>query len=176
MSFVGTVKGRELAYITRILSVFGVVEERQMRTLFTFLSDKDYGRIMTRLQREGLVYRTSDAKYLAVSEFTYAKADVESSVRCFWAFIQVKDKMQDFCAACPPAIVTIASKAKDYDLIPLDAKTIELVNESLEDTDERGVRFLVTDDLMNIAKIERREKNDFVIHVKHDGETEIYEL
>ena len=176
MSFVGTVKDRELAYITRLLSVFGVVEERQMRTLFSYLNDKDYGRIMTRIHREGLAYRTADAKYLAASEFTFEKTDIESSVRCFWAFIQIKDKIHDFCASSPPAIITIASKAKDYDLIPLDAKTIEIVNGAMYDINEHVVRFLVTDDLMNITRLDRREKNDFVIHVKHNGDTEIYEL
>ena len=176
MSFVGTVKDRELAYITRILSIFGVVEERQMRKLFSHLNDKDYGRIMARIHREGLAYRNADAKYLAVSEFTLEKTDIESSVRCFWAFIQIKDKIHDFCASSPPAIITISSKSKDYDLIPLDAKTIEIVNGAMYDIGEQVVRFLVTDDLMNITRIDRREKNDFVIHVKPSGETEIYEL
>ena len=34
MSFSKMVKNRELAYITRLLAVFGAVEERQMRELF----------------------------------------------------------------------------------------------------------------------------------------------
>ena len=34
MSFATVVGDRQLAYITKILAIFGVVEERQMRELF----------------------------------------------------------------------------------------------------------------------------------------------
>ena len=66
MSFATVVGDRQLAYITKILAIFGVVEERQMRELFSYLPAAKYGRIMTRLSSEGLVYRTSDAKYQSV--------------------------------------------------------------------------------------------------------------
>ena len=62
MTFARAVKNKELAYISRLLSIFGVVEERQMRLLFQHLEAKDYGKIMTRLHREGMIYRTPDAK------------------------------------------------------------------------------------------------------------------
>ena len=47
MSFKSMVKGHELAYVTKILAIFGAVEERQMQRLFSFLSDSEYGRIMS---------------------------------------------------------------------------------------------------------------------------------
>ena len=37
MSFATVVGDRQLAYITKILAIFGVVEERQMRELFSYL-------------------------------------------------------------------------------------------------------------------------------------------
>lgn len=55
MSFATVVGDRQLAYITKILAIFGVVEERQMRELFSYLPAAKYGRIMTRLSSEGLV-------------------------------------------------------------------------------------------------------------------------
>ena len=45
MSFKSMVKGHELAYVTKILAIFGAVEERQMQRLFSFLSDSEYGKI-----------------------------------------------------------------------------------------------------------------------------------
>ena len=37
MTFARAVKNKELAYISRLISIFGVVEERQMRLLFQHL-------------------------------------------------------------------------------------------------------------------------------------------
>ena len=44
MTFARAVKNKELAYISRLLSIFGVVEERQMQLLFQHLEAKDYGK------------------------------------------------------------------------------------------------------------------------------------
>ena len=44
MSFATVVGDRQLAYITKILAIFGVVEERQMRELFSYLPAAKYGR------------------------------------------------------------------------------------------------------------------------------------
>ena len=48
MSFAGTVRNHELVYITKLLSIFGVVESTQMRKLFSHLNDSEYGKILTR--------------------------------------------------------------------------------------------------------------------------------
>ena len=110
MSFKSMVKGHELAYVTKILAIFGAVEERQMQQLFSFLSDSEYGRIMTRLAREGQFYRTPDARYLTFSRLRFEKLNVSSSVDCFWAFLELKDRVQDFCAGEPPAIITMSAQ------------------------------------------------------------------
>lgn len=175
MSFASNVAGREIAVITRLLSGFGVVEARQMTELFSYLGNS-YGRIMARLHREGTVFRSGDTKYLAASEFTLKRTDVASSVMCFWAFMQIKDKVQDFCTGTPPAILTVAAKHRDYDLIPVTEQTISQINETIEEIPEKTVRFLVTRDLLLIGKIDRRIKNDFVLLVGDDGIIETYEL
>lgn len=176
MTFARAVKNKELAYISRLISIFGVVEERQMRLLFQHLDSKDYGKIMTRLHREGMIYRTPDAKYLAPSELTAKRTDRRNSVLCFWAFIQIRDKAQDFCKGEPPTVITVASKSTDYDVIPLSKENIPLINKLGDEIPERSVRYLVTDDLKLITGVERRMKNDYVLHINEDGAIETYEL
>ena len=83
MSFAGTVRNRELVYITKLLSIFGVVENKQMRKLFSHLEDSEYGKILGRLHREGMAYRVPDSAYLASSQFTANRVDKSVSVMCF---------------------------------------------------------------------------------------------
>ncbi len=40
----------------RLLTIFGVVEQRQMRLLFDHMSNRSYGQILARLRQEGLAY------------------------------------------------------------------------------------------------------------------------
>ena len=120
MSFKSMVKGHELAYVTKILAIFGAVEERQMQRLFSFLSDSEYGKIMTLLAREGQFYRTPDARYLTFSRLRFEKLNVSSSVDCFWAFLELKDRVQDFCAGEQPAIITMSAQTTDYVLAKQD--------------------------------------------------------
>lgn len=176
MSFKSMVKGHELAYVTKILSIFGAVEERQMQRLFSFLSDSEYGRIMTRLAREGQFYRTPDARYLTFSRLRFEKLNVSSSVDCFWAFLELKDRVQDFCAGEQPAIITMSAQTTDYDLIPVSGENTEQINENAEELPERTVRFLVTRDLNLLTDVERRFKNDYAILVDENGVVETYEL
>ena len=103
-----------------------------MRELFSHLSDSQYGKILTLLSREGLAYRSPDSIYLASSKFTASRIDKENSVMCFWAFILIKDKAQDFCAGEAPAILTVASRSKNYDLILELDKEQEEANERRE--------------------------------------------
>ena len=175
MSFASRVGNRQIAMITRLLDCFRVVENRQMAELFSYMGN-DYGRVMARLHREGLAVRSSDSRYLTCSEFVLDRTVIASSVMCFWAFIKIKDKVQDFCAGDPPAIVTVAAKNKDYDLIPIKPNNINLINSTIDDIPERSVRFLVTRDLQLVANIDRRVKNDYVLLVGDDGVIETYEL
>ena len=65
----------------------------------------------------------------------------------------VKDKVQDFCAGEPPALLTIAAKDHDYDLIPVNGKNIAFINSAADDVPERTVRYLVTNDLRRVKGI-----------------------
>lgn len=126
MSFASKYRGKELTVMVKLLSVFGVVEVRQMRELFSHLDTKKYGKIMTLLHREGMVYTTPDAKYLASNRMSAAKVDISSSVSCFWALISIKDSIQDFCAGEMPALLTVSATGFDYDLIPVSEKALSL--------------------------------------------------
>lgn len=176
MSFRSMVKNHELAYVTKILTIFGVVEEQQMRRLFSYLSDGEYGKIMTLLAREGQFYRTPDARYLAASRRQLDKLDIGGSVDCFWAFLELKDRVHDFCAGESPAIITMLAKTTDYDLIPISGKNAKQVNDNVVELPERTVRFLVTRDLEFLTEIDRRIKNDYAILVDGNGVVETYEL
>ena len=75
-----------------------------------------------------------------------------------------------------PTIFTVAAKSKDYDLIPLNGKNAQQVNEAGEEIPSRTIRYLITKDLQLITSIDRRMKNDYVIHVGDEGVIDIYEL
>jgi len=176
MSFARMAKNKELAVISTLLAHFGVVEERQMRALFEHLSDMAYGKILSRLRTEGLIYLSPDSKYLASSQYTFKRTDKESSVNCFWAFMCVKDKVQDFCAGESPAILAIASKDQDFDLIPVTGSNAELINLAADNLSDRTIRYLVTNTLDHLKGIDRRWKNDYVLLVHEGGRVEAYEL
>ena len=176
MSFASMVKERQVVYITRLLSIFGVVEERQMRSLFSFLSDQRYGAMISVLHREGTAKRSPDAKYIASSRMSLTRTDIKTSVMCFWAFIAGKDKVLDFCAGEAPTMVTISGQKGDYDIIPVTPKNIEQVNLASYELPESTVRLLVTDDLESLTQLDRRVRNDLVLLVGKDGVTETYEL
>ena len=54
MKFANEVRGHEVAVIIRLLTIFGVVEQRQMRLLFNHMSNRAYGQALSLLRREGL--------------------------------------------------------------------------------------------------------------------------
>lgn len=176
MAFAVLVKNRQLAFITKILAIFGVVEERQMRELFSYMSDDDYGKIQTRLYREGLVYRAPDAKYMATSRYSIERFNIERSVMCFWAFIRIKEKVLDFCAGEDPTMVAVSTRGGDYDLIPVDGKNTDAINAHCDDYPDETVRLFVTKDLKNLEGIVRRLRNDLVLLVGPNGVTDAYEL
>ena len=118
MKFAYAARDREVAFIIRLLTIFGVVEQRQMRLLFNHLSNRSYGQILARLRREGLAYFSPDGQFLATSRYSLDHGKTLESVMVFWAFIKMRDNVLDFCASDPPAILSFSSAAKDYDLIP----------------------------------------------------------
>ena len=56
MSLASMSRGREIGVITTLLSIFGAVEARQMRALFSHLKDAQNAAIMSRMYREGLIW------------------------------------------------------------------------------------------------------------------------
>ena len=62
MKFSNTVRRREVAFMIRLLTIFGVVEQRQMRLLFDHMSNRSYGQILARLRQEGLAYFSPDGQ------------------------------------------------------------------------------------------------------------------
>ena len=46
MKFSNTVRRREVVFMIRLLTIFGVVEQRQMRLLFDHMSNRSYGQIL----------------------------------------------------------------------------------------------------------------------------------
>lgn len=175
MSFARKSKGCETATILQILSIMGAVEDRQLRALFSHLSDQDYGRILYRMQRDGVIYRSKDAVYVAMNHLAMERTDLKSSVMSMWAFIHMKDKILDFCAGNPPAIMTFTAHERDYDLIPVVYNT-SAVNESLEFTPDRTIRFLIVDSEHELSGLEFRLKNDYGVIVDGAGVRSILEI
>ena len=62
------------------------------------------------------------------------------------------------------------------DIFVTRAKNIMLSNEAGEEIPSRTIRYLITKDLQLITNIDRRMKNDYVIHVGDEGVIDIYEL
>lgn len=66
MSFASKYRGKELTVMVKLISIFGVVEVRQMQELFSHLNPKTYGKIMNRLHMEGMVFTTPDGKISSI--------------------------------------------------------------------------------------------------------------
>ena len=176
MKFEHAVKGRELAVITKLLAIFGVVEARQMRTLFSHLSAREYGKILTRLNREGLVYHSHGAKYLSTDKYSVDKARIDASVWAFWAFIRMKDNVLDFCASAAPALLSFSSGEKEFDLIPYSPEQLDLINRARDELPASTARLFVVQEGADFSGIDVRIKNDFAIRVAADGEATVYKL
>ena len=165
MSFASSVKGRELTAITRILEVFGVVEAEQMRRAFSYLDHSEYGKILARLNREGLVYWPRDAKHIAANQMIMDRCNIEDSVLCFEGFIKLKDDIAEFCAGQAPAIATLIMQKNTVDLIPVNPGNVELINDKIDDIPKETYRFLVTRDQQLCVGIHRRLQNDYVVFI-----------
>ena len=117
MKFAYAARDREVAFIIRLLTIFGVVEQRQMRLLFNHLSNRSYGQILARLRQEGLAYFSPDGQFLATSRYSLDHGKTQEAIMAFWAFIQMRDHVLDFCASEPPAILSFSSADNDYGVL-----------------------------------------------------------
>ena len=159
MKFAYAARDREVAFIIRLLTIFGVV-----------------GQILARLRREGLAYFSPDGQFLATSRYSLDHGKTLESVMVFWAFIKMRDNVLDFCASDPPAILSFSSAAKDYDLIPGSKQNIPAINAARTVVAEATVRLIVVDDLSTLDEVEPRLVNDYGILVGPNGVEQIYKM
>ena len=176
MKFANAARGQEVVFIIRLLTIFGVVEQRQMRLLFDHMSNRSYGQILDRLRREGLAYFSPDGQFLATNRYSLDHGKTLESVIAFWAFIKMRDNVLDFCASEPPAILSFSSAAKDYDLIPGSRQNIPAINAARTMIPAATVRLIVTDNLDLLDEVEARAANDFGILVGPNGVEQIYKM
>lgn len=176
MKFANAARGREVAFFIRLLTIFGVVEQRQMRLLFDHMSNRSYGQILARLRREGLAYFSPDGQFLATSRYSLDHGKTLESVMAFWAFIKMRDNVLDFCASEPPAILSFSSAAKDYDLIPGSRQNIPSINAAHTMIPEATVRLIVVDNLDLLDEIKPRVANDYGVLVGSNGVEQIYKM
>lgn len=147
-----------------------------MRQLFNYMPDERYGPILSKLLREGLANNMENGTYLASPRRNLQKVNRNNSVRAFWVFILIRNKIIDFSEAMLPTICTISANSTIYDLIPVADDNIEAINEAVDDLPESNIRLFVVDNTDRIRDIERRFKNDFVFVVGPYGVTDTYEM
>lgn len=160
----------------RLLTIFGVVEQRQMRLLFDHMSNRSYGQILARLRQEGLAYFSPDGQFLATSRYSLDHGKTQEAIMAFWAFIQMSDHVLDFCASEPPAILSFSSADKDYDLISGSQRNIPSINASRTLVPEASVRLIVVDDMKSLDELIPRDDNDYGVLTGSDGVEQIYKL
>ncbi len=175
MSFARKSKGCEVATIMQLLSIMGAIEDRQLRNLFSHLSDQQYGQVLYHLQRKGAICRSKDGRYIAMSRMALDRTDTQASVMAMWAMIHMKDKILDFCAGNPPAIMSFSSNERDYDLIPV-VLNIAAINEGIDMLPSRTVRFLIVEDEHQLSGLEFRLKNDYGVVVDGMGVQSILQI
>lgn len=94
----------------------------------------------------------------------------------FWAFIQMRDHVLDFCASEPPTILSFSSADKDYDLISGSQRNIPSINASRTLVPEASVRLIVVDDMKSLDELIPRDDNDYGVLTGSDGVEQIYKL
>ena len=166
MKFSNTVRRREVAFMIRLLTIFGVVEQRQMRLLFDHMSNRSYGQ----------AYFSPDGQFLATSRYSLDHGKTQEAIMAFWAFIQMRDHVLDFCASEPPAILSFSSADKDYDLISGSQRNIPSINASRTLVPEASVRLIVVDDMKSLDELIPRDDNDYGVLTGSDGVEQIYKL
>ena len=176
MSFARISKKKEVIYITRLLSIFGVVETQQMRELFSHLPNEKYGQLLIKLKREGYLRYSSNGQYLSSAEIPMDNSRIADSVRAFWVVIHVKDKINDFCSGEDPVLLSVASTEKrgDYDLILVKKENREEIIRHAERCPCDVRRILIVSDIKETAGLTYRTENDYVAIVDHSGTVTTY--
>ncbi len=174
MKFANTARGQEVAYIIRLLTIFGVVEQRQLRSLFDFMSNRAYGEVLARIRMEGLAHFSKDGQFIATNRYSLDRGKTKDSVLAFWAFIKMRDYVKEFCASEPPAILSFNSDAKEYDLLPGSKQNIPAINADKGNVADNTVRLIVTDTMDILDEIEPRDTNDYAVLVGPNGVEQIY--
>ncbi len=176
MTFAKNSKGREIAFIMRLVNLFGLVEQRQMRTLFAHMNDKAYGMILSRLNNEGQIFWQKNGEDIAGSRMTRGKRRNDERVRCFWVFIAMKDVIRDFCGAESPVLLSFVTESDNCVMIPVCDDNIGEINKQAASLRRDTIRFLVAKDAKDVEGIVPRAKNDYVVVVDETGQTETYGL
>lgn len=176
MKFSKASKDRELPVIIQLLTIFGVVEQRQLRILFDYMDDNDYGKILSTLNREKMAYFSPDGRYISTNRYSLDHGKRLDAVLAFWAFIQMRDRVLDFCSSDPPSILSFSSADKDYDLVPGSPQNIGAINQQAESIPEKTIRFIVVKDLDDAESLHPRSRNDYLVLVGVDGVKQMYQL
>lgn len=176
MSLASMSRGREIGVITTLLSIFGAVEARQMRALFSHLKDAQYAAIMSRMYREGLIWYGCGGKYIAISEHAAKYVDLDKSVMMCWAFISVKQLVREISSGDGPTLLTFMAKRSEYDLIYLDQYNHDEIRNNSPREGARIRRLFVVSDMSATDGLVFRSRYDYVLLVTDTGEVETYSL
>ncbi len=176
MPFSKDFKGQELTVLIRLLTIFGVVEHRQLRMLLNYLNDSDYGKILSALKREGRVYISPDNRYVSLSKYAMNHSRKQDSICTFWAFIHLKNRVKDFCASEPPSILTFSSGIADFDLVPGSKQNIAAINAQADVISAATTRFIVVSSLDEKDALEPRPDKDYLVLIDQDHVSNIYAL
>ncbi len=174
MEFTKVYRHQELAAIAKLLSVFGIVEERQLRKLFVHLKDKEYGRLLSAIKREGFVSFFSEGRYIAAPNFIPEPAKSRDSILVFWCFIHFRSRIEDFCGSDPPTLLTFSSEDKECDLIPGTPANVAAINAQADQINSEVRRFIVTRTKDDVSGVELRPSNDYLVFVDDEGNCTLF--
>ena len=168
--------GKELPILIKILSIFGVIETRQIRVLFARMKSAAYGSMLKRLYSEGLAYFSEDGRYISTNRYVLSKEQIEKSVMTFWVFLKMRKDIREYCTAESPALISILTGDCNYDLIPLDNSNIEQVNSQGLNLPKKTCRMLIADTQSLLEEVHVRDENDYGVIVGKDGVEQFYQL
>lgn len=175
MSFAEAVKGKEEIAILNLVSIFGVIEDQQLRDLFDFLPSRSYLRIIKEFQHNGVISWSEDRHFIFSSKPLFERIDIDGRVLCFSAFKYIKNNVREFSIGPPPTVIIVSNGATTYDLIPINVG-IEAINAQADMMPDDAVRFLVGRELSEYAGVIHRFNNDFAALVTQEGKLNLYKL
>ena len=175
MSFATMVKGKESTVILNLISIFGVIEDQQLRELFDFMSGNQYLHIIKELQHNSVISWSENRHFIFSSRPLFERIDIDGRILCFSAFKYIKNNVREFSIGPPPTVVIVSNGSKTYDLIPIKAG-IEAINAQADLMPDDAVRFLVGRNLSEYEGVVHRFRNDFAALVTPEGKLNLYEL